>query len=133
LCPILSLASRSVKLDGGQLSADAVRVVHLIADRFKDITYGCPTSDEERVCIYCRLDEYDIRVCRQLNGYCIGCELPGHMMHQHDALLSLYECLETFKVIKKFGLHSSRILQAATLNVIESLYRLHLKKRSTRM
>jgi hypothetical protein len=67
------------------------------------------------------------------NGYCIGCELPGHMMHQHDALLSLYESLETFKVIKKFGLHSSRILQAATLNVIESLYRLHLKKRSTRM
>jgi hypothetical protein len=39
----------------------------------------------------------------------IVCELPGHMMHQHDALLSLYESLETFKVIKKFGLHSSRI------------------------
>jgi hypothetical protein len=37
LCPILSsMASRSVKLDGSQLSADAVRV-HLIADRFKDI------------------------------------------------------------------------------------------------
>jgi hypothetical protein len=40
LCPILSsMASRSVKLDGGQLSADAVRVVHLIADRFKDISW----------------------------------------------------------------------------------------------
>jgi hypothetical protein len=31
------------------------------------------------------------------------------MMHQHDAPLNLYECLETVKVIKKFGLHSSRI------------------------
>jgi hypothetical protein len=38
-------------------------------------------------------------------------ELPGHMMHQHDAPLNLYGCLETFE---EFGLNVSRILQAAT-------------------
>jgi hypothetical protein len=36
---LYSMASRSVKLDGSQLSADAVRVVHLIADRFENISW----------------------------------------------------------------------------------------------
>jgi hypothetical protein len=31
------------------------------------------------------------------------------MMHHHDAPLNIYESLESFKVLKKFGLHSSRI------------------------
>jgi hypothetical protein len=31
------------------------------------------------------------------------------MMHHHDAPLNIYESLENFKVLKKFGLHSSRI------------------------
>jgi hypothetical protein len=31
------------------------------------------------------------------------------MVHHHDAPLNIYESLESFKMLKKFGLHSSRI------------------------
>jgi hypothetical protein len=54
--------------------------------------------------------EMELRMdCRQMNGYCIGCEIPGHKIQHHDGPLNLYECLEIFKVLKKFGLNSSRL------------------------
>jgi hypothetical protein len=46
---IEAMASRSVKLTESQLSADAVRVVHLIADRVKDITWTRITDNVDLV------------------------------------------------------------------------------------
>jgi hypothetical protein len=93
------------------MDADSMFVPHpcMICGEFGHDTGGCPNPDEIRICCYCRLEGHDLRVCRQLNGYCIGCEKPGHMMHHHDAPLNIYESLENFKVLKKFGLHSSQI------------------------
>jgi hypothetical protein len=46
---IEAMASRSVKLTESQLSADAVRVVHLIADRVKNITWTHITDNVDLV------------------------------------------------------------------------------------
>jgi hypothetical protein len=81
----------------------------VICGKFTHDTGICPTQDEVGVCIYCRLEGHDLRVCPTLNGYCWGCEIPGHQVHHHDAPLNIYEALETFKVLKKFGLHSCRL------------------------
>jgi hypothetical protein len=65
----------------------------LMCGLFTHDTGSCPEADEQRACIHCRLDGHDLRLCCQMNCYCIVCELPGHKIHHHDGPLNLYECL----------------------------------------
>jgi hypothetical protein len=70
----------------------------------------CPVLPEDVICIYCRSSGHNMQVCPQLNGYCLGCEIPGHVLHLHDLPLNIYEVLNNFRIMKKFGYNSCRLV-----------------------
>jgi hypothetical protein len=70
----------------------------------------CPVLPEDVICIYCRSSGHNMQVCPQLNSYCLGCEIPGHVLYLHDLPLNIYEVLNNFRIMKKFGYNSCRLV-----------------------
>jgi hypothetical protein len=77
----------------------------------------CPRLPEDVVCLYCRADGHNMQVCPQLNAYCVGCEIPGHAIHHHDLPLNIYESLNNFRVMKKFGYQSCRFITGNNVTI----------------
>jgi hypothetical protein len=84
---------------------------------FTHDTQICPKLPDDVICIYCRGSGYNMQVCPQLNGYCLGCEIPGHVLHHHDLPFNIYEALNNFKIMKKFGYHSCRLAGSQGPNI----------------
>jgi hypothetical protein len=101
------------------LATESIFVPHpcMRCSEFSHELQLCNRLPDDVICLYCRQTGHNMQVCSQLNGYCLGCEIPGHLIHQHDMPLNIYEVLNNFKIMKKFGYHSCRLVRGPNVTV----------------